>query len=318
MSANHRTDLVFIEGNLNGLRYRDEILRPVVLPFLDQVEAAALFQHDNTIATVCRISHRAVSADHISRAILYYILPRSFLLRSHCCVLLFPVAFSLFDLRVILVGNSWPERALVGNLLVNNSVFDEKAEPQRSQKETVQLRDKTITVINTADLLHPDLTSVQLSALVSESAKASEPGPHVLLLVLQPESFTEKQYRWLQVVLKEFSESSFHHALLLLLTDRPDVMDKPHLQRLITECRFRFQWFRRSEVKEQSGLTRRELFTRLVQIVKENSGDHLKYERFEETVTPSGSYMSISSLGTKVTKVTSGLLETVKLSGKCD
>ncbi|KAK7918876.1 hypothetical protein WMY93_010160 [Mugilogobius chulae] len=47
MSANHWTDLVFIEGNLNGLRCRDEILRPVVLPFLEQVGAGALFQHDN-------------------------------------------------------------------------------------------------------------------------------------------------------------------------------------------------------------------------------------------------------------------------------
>ena len=56
ISANHRTDLVFIEGNLNGLRYRDEILRPVVLPFLDQVGVGALFQHDNTrrhVAHVC-------------------------------------------------------------------------------------------------------------------------------------------------------------------------------------------------------------------------------------------------------------------------
>ncbi|KAK7885977.1 hypothetical protein WMY93_025598 [Mugilogobius chulae] len=47
MSPNHRTDLVFIEGNLNGLHYRDEILRPVVLPCLDLVGAGALFQHDN-------------------------------------------------------------------------------------------------------------------------------------------------------------------------------------------------------------------------------------------------------------------------------
>lgn len=55
ISANHRSELVFIQGNLNGLRYRDEILRPVVLPFLEQVGAGALFQHDNARPHVARV-----------------------------------------------------------------------------------------------------------------------------------------------------------------------------------------------------------------------------------------------------------------------
>ncbi len=29
---------VFIDGNLNAVRYRDEILRPVVLPLLERIE----------------------------------------------------------------------------------------------------------------------------------------------------------------------------------------------------------------------------------------------------------------------------------------
>ncbi len=31
ISADHRSDLVFIDGNLNAVRYRDEILGPDVL-----------------------------------------------------------------------------------------------------------------------------------------------------------------------------------------------------------------------------------------------------------------------------------------------
>ncbi len=37
ISADHRSDFVFIDGNLNAVRYRDEILGPVVLPFLERV-----------------------------------------------------------------------------------------------------------------------------------------------------------------------------------------------------------------------------------------------------------------------------------------
>ena len=35
--AQHRSDLVFIDGNLNAVRYRDEILGPVVLPLMERV-----------------------------------------------------------------------------------------------------------------------------------------------------------------------------------------------------------------------------------------------------------------------------------------
>ncbi len=37
ISADHRSDLVFINGNLNAVLYRDEILGPVVLPFFERV-----------------------------------------------------------------------------------------------------------------------------------------------------------------------------------------------------------------------------------------------------------------------------------------
>lgn len=44
ISANQRSDLIFFERNLSGVLYRDEILGPVVVPFLERVGACALFQ----------------------------------------------------------------------------------------------------------------------------------------------------------------------------------------------------------------------------------------------------------------------------------
>ena len=55
ISANQRTHLVFIEGNLNAARYRDEILDPIVLPFLERVGGRAVFQQDNARPHVARV-----------------------------------------------------------------------------------------------------------------------------------------------------------------------------------------------------------------------------------------------------------------------
>ena len=54
ISYGQRGQLYFIGGNLNGQRYRAEILRPIVVPFICH---HLMFQHNNTqphCANICR------------------------------------------------------------------------------------------------------------------------------------------------------------------------------------------------------------------------------------------------------------------------
>ena len=56
VSQHHRTELVVIAGNLNAVRYREDILLPHVVPFL-QAHPDMTLQHDNaTIHTACSVS----------------------------------------------------------------------------------------------------------------------------------------------------------------------------------------------------------------------------------------------------------------------
>ena len=57
-----RSQLVVIHGNLTGQRYVDEILQPVLVPFL-QNDPASTFQQDNARSHTCR-----VTADFLRRA----------------------------------------------------------------------------------------------------------------------------------------------------------------------------------------------------------------------------------------------------------
>lgn len=50
------TGHVVVYGNLHGVRYQDEILRPVVLPFLQCHGAGTIFQQDNMPAHTCLFS----------------------------------------------------------------------------------------------------------------------------------------------------------------------------------------------------------------------------------------------------------------------
>ena len=55
----HRTDVIVIDGNLTALRYINQVLRPVLLPFL-QHQPRLLFQQDNARPHTARMVHQCL------------------------------------------------------------------------------------------------------------------------------------------------------------------------------------------------------------------------------------------------------------------
>ncbi|KAM9360724.1 GTPase IMAP family member 2-like [Symphorus nematophorus] len=176
---------------------------------------------------------------------------------------------NMSELRVVLLGNSWSQRSSVGNFILGEMKFNTEREPDHCLRERGQVKGKEIVLINTPDLLRPWF-------LLHRSAELlSHPCPHVFLLVLQPEDFTEEQKLELCRFLWFFSDRSFDHSLILISTPReesPGFREKyqqhPPLKEMIKECHYRFLW--------QKNLELPELLTRLGQTVKENNGEHLR------------------------------------------
>ncbi|XP_023257067.1 uncharacterized protein LOC111651317, partial [Seriola lalandi dorsalis] len=83
------------------------------------------------------------------------------------------------------------------------------------------------------------------------SISFSDPGPHVFLLVLQPEDFTEEQKLKLCRVLKLFSDQSFDQSLVLISTpgESSDILD--HLRGFLCACQKRIAVV---EVRDNQGL----------------------------------------------------------------
>uniref|UniRef100_A0A3B4VE06 AIG1-type G domain-containing protein n=1 Tax=Seriola dumerili TaxID=41447 RepID=A0A3B4VE06_SERDU len=199
------------------------------------------------------------------------------------------------SLRVVLLGNSWSERSSVGNFILGETVFNTKEEPDCCQRVRGQLKGKHIVLINTPDLLHYNISEHKLTKHMKSVVSLSAPGPHVFLLVLQPEDFTEEHKLKLCRVLKLFSDQSFDHSLVLISTPReeqPGFMEKysqhPPLKDMIKTCMYRYLW--------QKNLELSELLTRLGQTAKENNGDHLSCDVFEDedpglTMTPKSEHM---------------------------
>ncbi|KAL7392643.1 hypothetical protein ABVT39_027678 [Epinephelus coioides] len=201
-------------------------------------------------------------------------------LKRNNSLVFLPPAMS--ELRVVLLGNSWSQRSSVGNFILGETKFNTEEEPDCCLRGTRKIGVQKIAVINTPDLLHLNISEDKLSEHVENCVRLSDPGPHVFLLVLQPEDFTEEHKLRLCRVLKLFSHQSFDHSLILISTPREkssgfteDVTNHPALQDMNRRCRF-------------GSITPKnlsELLTRLGQTAKENKGKSVSCDSLREAAT---------------------------------
>ncbi|XP_008302851.1 GTPase IMAP family member 8-like [Stegastes partitus] len=170
--------------------------------------------------------------------------------------------------KVVLLGNSWSGRSSVGNFILGEKKFNTEVEPERCQSVRGRQNDRQMVLINTPDLLHPNISDDKLTEHVELCVRLSAPGPHVFLLVLQPEDFTEEHRLRLQTVLKQFSDQSFDRSVVMMLTAREEGLvgypNQPPINDIIKSCRSTFLW---RETTEHS-----ELMKCLDQIERVNKG----------------------------------------------
>ncbi|XP_036955422.1 GTPase IMAP family member 8-like [Acanthopagrus latus] len=191
---------------------------------------------------------------------------------------------NMSELRVVLLGNSWSQRSSVGNFILGTTEFNTEEEPDRCLRVRGRMKEKEIVLINTPDLLHPNMSEDRLTEHVETCERLSDPGPHVFLLVLQPEDFKQRHKQRLQSILENLSDRSFDHSLVLISAPReesPGLMDEymegSPLKEMIRMCRYRYL--------KQKPDEHLQLLTWLGQIVKENNGDHVSFDVFKDTIS---------------------------------
>ncbi|KAI4887749.1 hypothetical protein NFI96_029680, partial [Prochilodus magdalenae] len=177
---------------------------------------------------------------------------------------------------MVLLGKNSSEISRVGNFILGRRAFDTEAPPPLAERHNERARGKVersyITLINTPHLFDPGLSLDQLRVQVTESMSLCAPGPHVLVLVLQPDDFNEEDRDRLNSIFSSLSEEPHKHTLILTTHmlqsgSRADPDQENIIKQIITECRNRH--FEFSTERSRSAL-----IEVMENMVKENGGHH--------------------------------------------
>ncbi|XDV46505.1 hypothetical protein PO909_014391, partial [Leuciscus waleckii] len=169
------------------------------------------------------------------------------------------------DLRIVLLGKNVTENSRVGNFILGRAAFESEAPADvelHIEKHRGKLKDRDVRVINAPQLLHPNLSVSQITQEVKECVNLSDPGPHVIILVLQKNDFSDNDRNRVKYVLNVFSDEALKHTIVL--TNEEEIHNNC-INQFINECGGGHLQF--SELK--SGL-HSEILERVEKILKEN------------------------------------------------
>ncbi|XP_049325175.1 GTPase IMAP family member 9-like [Astyanax mexicanus] len=172
-------------------------------------------------------------------------------------------------MRFVLVGKNGQLNRRVGNFILGREVFAPEAPPHCSQGATENVKGKYITLIITPDLFDPELTNEELNDRVSECMTLCAPGPHVIVLVLQRDDFTEADRKQLNFIFSSVSEEARKHTIVLT---HPGSCIDPVLETVSNEIFTGFDFI--------SGCSQTVLLDLMEKRIKENRGRCLKQKKF--------------------------------------
>ncbi|KAL1251932.1 hypothetical protein QQF64_019728 [Cirrhinus molitorella] len=198
---------------------------------------------------------------------------------QHVCL----CSFSVSNLRIVLLGKNESENRQLGNNILDTIAFhseDASYSQQHSLRISGTVEERQVTVINT-HLLQTNLSNHEITQRVRECVFRCAPGPHVIILVLQYNDFSENDRQRVKYVLNLFSEQAIKHTIVLTTDQEPRgfifTSRNNTVHDLISECGGRHLQFDSGNPEWRS-----ELFRRTEEILKKEHEEFLIGNIYED------------------------------------
>ncbi|KAM4733435.1 GTPase IMAP family member 9-like [Anableps anableps] len=191
------------------------------------------------------------------------------------------------DVTILLIGKTGTGKSSAGNIIVRQNYFVVGQNTLVCERRFCDFPDgRRVAVIDTPGLFHTNLTAEEMMRQLARCISLCAPGPHVFLIVIDPEHFSREEQEIVKIIKRIFGEWAARYTMVLFT--HGDEMERrggqiilpvnPPLNDFLSICPGGYHIFDNDENINQVN----ELVGRIDEMVQRNGGSCYTNDMFRE------------------------------------